>query len=1105
MALAASFCASGGTPPSDFSGLSPDGSFSPSILSLCARLASARAVAWNNLSGLNIEARPELSDQIVKATIQRLYPGGSSPILFDPMLCRVLPNWSRVLNTLADTVATVVVVEDPYFVASRAAQGRRRSVLYDLLLWARYGLEAEFHSRGGPRGVVSASVLRNTQQAALHVLKSQLPALTELLANVLPRDDAPLDYEPTKGAHANILEWSGRSPFLSASSQLLLEWAEKGGADTVTLQRFDELRSTLDRISVRGDALAYRHTAGEISAEEFEERLTDLVNADGDRFEGSWQGLGIIPEIERGQSEARNPALGSGVVTTERYSEVLKLLRSAQDRLAITERELQETRRKYRAAQAASSRLDVAKHGNPGASGKTVLPRNALSTGLADRLQATLSNVFAQVWRKSGDRRAIRKLVMDSGLFEEEWYRSRYPDVDAAGVEPLTHFLKYGWQEGRDPGPHFSVKSYLRDYDDVASAGINPLVHFLEHGLQEGRGAAISRTSTPQIVDLATLPDAAPVFELAQRHRAKPVRWCSERPDPDFDALRAQFLDDKVSGGDLWLFEQLLMPDGTDDRAALWSGSPGYVPAKDIWFVADLMLRLRCNGAEHRVVAAYQNMGSRGKIASLRIEVGTAGDLADIYLQSGFHPILLVCETAGQGLRLSTITFPSLLRGGAHYAEAVSTLADGDDEGIAVSAYSASLARSVIDLRRTGRPRMVAELVADVRGGTGTGLLFDPDCRAWLADVFDITISAGPHRDDPGENYLESQIALGGPSRTGGRARFKADSLPCISLLAGSVAGVDDRLMMIGQIVGSSDIAAPMVSLAMPPIAPLVLDAATVDFFAMQGTLTGIAKADPPRPVTGFLRRSDRNLSDSERLFPLASPVPISMLRPQSVAVVLDCLDALSEDIEATILSLSKQDCAHAVEVVLCRCADPLAVLRGADVFPGHVSEAIDVEAFLANATAQYVCVLTAGSILHDWRTISVLATLVYGGADSASCILVNSSQLGKGWTVKVAANGLINAGKANAFEDSAIEASDSVWRMTYPVLNPLPDLWLAAVDTVRNWCTPSATTSFDTVRHWCTGMVSASIGRLSHDRPPLFSVPPADRRFVASARIVKG
>lgn len=1105
MALSASLCASGGTPPSDFSALSPDGPFSPSISSLCARLASARAVAWNTLSGLNVEARPELSDQVVKAAIQRLYPGGSSPILFDPMLCRVLPNWSRVLDTLADSVTTVIVVEDPDYFAYRSATGRPRSVLYDLLLWVRYGLEAELHSRGGPRGVVSASVLRNSQQAALDVLKAQLPALAELVANVVPSVDTPLDYEPNKETHAVFSEWTERSPFLSASSQLLLGWAEKGGADTITLQRFDELRSMLGRISVRGDALAYRYTAGEMSTEEFDKRLTDLVNADGDRYEGSWQGLVARPATPRSQSEARNPAPGSGVVTAERYDEVLKLLRSAQESLANTERELQETRRKYRDAQAASSRVDAAKHGNPDFSGKTVLSEKPLSTRLADHLRAPFRNIFAQVWRKSRDPRAIRKLVMDSGLFEEEWYRSRYPDVDAAGVEPLTHFLKYGWQEGRDPGPHFSVKSYLRDYDDVASAGINPLVHFLEHGLQEGRGAAISRTSTARIVDLATLPDAAPVFAPAQRHRSIAVRWSSELPGPDFDALRAQFLDDEVSGGDLWLFEQLLMPDGTDDRAALWSGPLGYVPAQDIWFSANLMLRLRCHEAERRVVAAYQNMGSRGQIASLRIEGGAAGDLVDINLRSGFHPILLVWETAGQGLRLSIVTFPSLLRGGAHYAEAVASLADTGDEGFAVSEYSTSLAKSVIELRRCGRPRMVSELVADVRGGTGTGLLFDPDFRAWLADVFAIAISPGPHRDDRGENYLNSQVALGGTPRPGGVAEFKADFLPCISLLAGSVAGVDDGPIMVGQIVGTSDIGAPMISLAMPPIAPLALDAAACDFFALQGTLTGLAKKEVPGPVTGFLRRMDRNISDSERLFPLASPVPLCTLRPQSVAVVLDCIDAQSDDIEATILSLSKQDCAHSFEIVLCRCADPLASLRGADIFPNRVSEAIDVEAYLANSTAAYVCALTAGSILHDWRTISVLATLVDGGADSASCILVNSSQLGKGWSVKVAANGLINAGKPNAFEDTMILTSDSVWRMTYPVLNPLPDLWVAAVDTVRNWRTVSSTTSFDPVRHWCTGMVSASIGRLSNDRPPLFCVPPADRRLVASARVVKG
>ena len=54
-------------------------------------------------------------------------------------------------------------------------------------------------------------------------------------------------------------------------------------------------------------------------------------------------------------------------------------------------------------------------------------------------------------------------------------------------LDPLQHYLTYGWKEGRDPSAQFSTNQYLAAYGDVAAAGINPLQHYLEYGAVEGR------------------------------------------------------------------------------------------------------------------------------------------------------------------------------------------------------------------------------------------------------------------------------------------------------------------------------------------------------------------------------------------------------------------------------------------------------------------------------------------------------------------------------------------------------------------------------------------------------------------------------------------
>jgi O-antigen biosynthesis protein len=82
------------------------------------------------------------------------------------------------------------------------------------------------------------------------------------------------------------------------------------------------------------------------------------------------------------------------------------------------------------------------------------------------------------------------RLIRESGLFDEAYYRARNPDLPT-NIDPIRHFLQCGASEGRDPHPLFVTTYYLRSNREVAqafAAGLtNPLVHFLEHGGFEGR------------------------------------------------------------------------------------------------------------------------------------------------------------------------------------------------------------------------------------------------------------------------------------------------------------------------------------------------------------------------------------------------------------------------------------------------------------------------------------------------------------------------------------------------------------------------------------------------------------------------------------------
>jgi hypothetical protein len=88
-------------------------------------------------------------------------------------------------------------------------------------------------------------------------------------------------------------------------------------------------------------------------------------------------------------------------------------------------------------------------------------------------------------------------------VFDAGFYLRKYPDVAAAGVDPLQHYLKDGAKEGRQPLPLFLPAHYLRNCPAAVDAGGNPLLHFLS-----GQGSAC--------------PNPHPLFDCAAYVRAHP-------------------------------------------------------------------------------------------------------------------------------------------------------------------------------------------------------------------------------------------------------------------------------------------------------------------------------------------------------------------------------------------------------------------------------------------------------------------------------------------------------------------------------------------------------------------------------------------------------
>jgi len=101
-------------------------------------------------------------------------------------------------------------------------------------------------------------------------------------------------------------------------------------------------------------------------------------------------------------------------------------------------------------------------------------------------------------------------------------YLRANPDVAAAGVDPLRHYLDYGQAEGRPLAPvstppptssGFDGAAYLAANPDVAAAGLDPLYHWETYGRAEGRRLRPATPSKPK--PKAPAPPAADVVYSA--------------------------------------------------------------------------------------------------------------------------------------------------------------------------------------------------------------------------------------------------------------------------------------------------------------------------------------------------------------------------------------------------------------------------------------------------------------------------------------------------------------------------------------------------------------------------------------------------------------
>ena len=132
----------------------------------------------------------------------------------------------------------------------------------------------------------------------------------------------------------------------------------------------------------------------------------------------------------------------------------------------------------------------------------------------AERIISDISERYTRILRKHSFRRlryALKmvllrfpvrtsqyNLIRNSAFFDQNYYLGSNPDVKAAKFDAAVHYLQFGGQQGRDPGPRFSEAGYRVLSPDVGASSLSALEHYESHGRNEGRRLLSSGPRQPR-------------------------------------------------------------------------------------------------------------------------------------------------------------------------------------------------------------------------------------------------------------------------------------------------------------------------------------------------------------------------------------------------------------------------------------------------------------------------------------------------------------------------------------------------------------------------------------------------------------------------------
>jgi hypothetical protein len=481
---------------------------------------------WHSLVPIHFESLGTRELGQIRKRASTLLAGefdtGTHILLKEPRICRLLPMWEPVLREAANHLAYPIIIRNPVEVAKSLVERNEFDLNHGLLLWARYTLDAEFHTRGKRRAFVSyAKLLGDVRSAVAGLAESlDLPidfdqadvsAIEEYLAPDL-RHHRESDKEALVGKPETIAE----------TYRILSGWSEGRSETEADYEKLDTLRDQLDHLTVAiadiFETARRDHKRWVDARAQVERSTSDLLRLQRsfEQFQDAKEALGIVDSLRAELAAVAQRA-------EEQALQVSQLSASLQERRKLEDALEQAIRANADTASRLDRALaDAAEAAEQFARQKALLEaehqrtreelrgQNESLNEAKERLEAvdaelqrTKRKYRAAQWDVERERRAHQ--ASRSQLAAAEATVARYQrsvlwraytkaagaaariSARASGRAPSTRKRRAEQIQSIASSGLFDRDWYLATYPDVAAASADPLVHFCELGWREGR------------------------------------------------------------------------------------------------------------------------------------------------------------------------------------------------------------------------------------------------------------------------------------------------------------------------------------------------------------------------------------------------------------------------------------------------------------------------------------------------------------------------------------------------------------------------------------------------------------------------------------------